>query len=64
MVGEDVRVARWFKEALLPPSLVTRKKDENKDSEEEDDSQCMEGNQFGWIYGAGIVQKIAGGRVK
>lgn len=43
---------------------MTRKKDENKDNEEEDDSQCMEGNQFGQIYGAGIVQKIAGGGVK
>lgn len=64
MVGEDVRVGCCFNRALLPPSLITRKKDENKDSEEEDDSQCMEGNQLGWIYGAGIVQKIAGGGVK
>lgn len=47
MVGEDVRVGCCFNRALLPPSLITRKKDENKDSEEEDDSQCMEGKQFG-----------------
>lgn len=49
---------------LPPPSLVTRKKDEDRGDEEEDDSQCIEGHEFGWIYEADTVHNITEGGVK